>query len=237
MSEAMEKNKKSSPFPVILIFVFIFIFLCGGSLFAGLIKSINSMDSDKYDKENSIIAVISEIDEYEDGDDISHDVYVDYEYNGIEYTHVKSNLYVSTMYEGEKMEIYVNPDNPEDFVFKDANKMLKSIIITVGIVVGIVLILFIVIIVINGINRGKQKELHGEKNVVAVIKNIKQMYESSEENPEYVIYCQYIAADTGVIYNFERSNIPEHMLQFLQPGKEVSVTIYDGDFGKYKINI
>lgn len=231
------QNGRNIGFPIILICSFIFIMISGVSILAGFFTVLNDANSDKYDKDNPVTAVISELIEYRDGDDIEYEVYLDYEYDGEVYTHIRSNVYTSSMYEGQKLTLYVNPDDPEEFQCKEANESLKIILISVAAIVGAVLVLFATIIIRNILAGKKQKVIHDDVCVTAIVKDIKLMYESTEDNPKYVIYCQYVAPDSGVIYNFEKNNILQESINYIQLGSRVDVVVHNGDFGDYEIHI
>lgn len=64
-------------------------------------------------------AVITEI--YEYGDE--HVVYVDYQFDGEFYSHKSLGYYSSSMREGDYTEIYVNPQNPDDIMGKNASNV------------------------------------------------------------------------------------------------------------------
>lgn len=59
-------------------------------------------------------------DETEDESDESLllDTYIDYRHKGMDYIHVKSGFYNSTYKVGDKIIIYVNPENPKEFIQK-----------------------------------------------------------------------------------------------------------------------
>lgn len=77
-------------------------------------------------------AVITQIIREKHGDDISHYVYINYQYDGELYEDRQLNYYTSSMYEGKYIEIYVNPDNPNEIMGKNEVTVLVVVFGAIG---------------------------------------------------------------------------------------------------------
>ena len=63
-------------------------------------------------KADKVMGIITEIETYRDTDgDVEHEVYVAYQYDGEDYES-RINSYTSSMYEGGRIDLYIDPDNP-----------------------------------------------------------------------------------------------------------------------------
>ncbi len=102
--------------------------------------------------ENSVevTATIQNIRVSGSGDDKTHDVYVGYTFNGIEYNNVRISEYSSSMYEGKVITLRCNPDEPGKV--KDT-----TVIKVIGIVFTAVGVVFLVICTIASIACFKYK--------------------------------------------------------------------------------
>lgn len=94
-------------------------FILFGSIFAGIgaifliISIVLMVDNQNFkNKADKIVGVITEINAYYDSDDdLNHEVRVSYQYNGETYESRLSE-YSSSMYEGDRIDLYVDPENP-----------------------------------------------------------------------------------------------------------------------------
>ena len=71
-------------------------------------------------------------------DDYEHTVFVDYSYDGKEYKNCEYGNYSSSMKEGDKVVIYLNPDDPAEFRSDDSGNFVFVIIGIVIIAIGVI---------------------------------------------------------------------------------------------------
>lgn len=81
-----------------------------------------------------VTAVIERIDVYRRNDDLEHEVYVSYTYDGTEYDNIHLNYYSSGMDEGDRLSLEIHPDDPAEPV--NNNGLLVLIIGTVFTLTG-----------------------------------------------------------------------------------------------------
>lgn len=68
----------------------------------------------------------------------THDVFVSYTVNGVDYKGIEINEYSSSMSEGGTVVLYYNPDNPKEIKCKEVAKSAPVVAIVVGVVFIIV---------------------------------------------------------------------------------------------------
>ena len=90
--------------PLLVLFGLIFI-LAGVFTYKGHIEYMKTAEP--------IMATIEFIDIRGDDEDREYDVFVSYVYQGI-YQETELNFYSSSMYVGQELELYVDPNNPSD---------------------------------------------------------------------------------------------------------------------------
>lgn len=83
----------------------------------------------------------AEIVEIHEDIDINNDrtytVYIDYTFDGTEYTHKEYGKYDSSMDNGGKVYIFVNPDNPEQFMTDTSGNIFFVILSAVFLAIGV----------------------------------------------------------------------------------------------------
>lgn len=102
-------NKQNKQIVISRIFMAAGLFV----LIIGLVSGIIGMNHiRRWDK---VTATITKLESYYDSDDdiTRHTTYVSYTYNGADYYDVRLSEYSSSMFEGKRINIIVNPDAPE----------------------------------------------------------------------------------------------------------------------------
>ena len=125
----------------IIIFLTVLIF---GILFLTLFSKFNKPVPENYvETKATIIRIEKELsptyDETDgfDAADYEYTVFVEYTYNGKTYSEKEYGSYNSSMKEGDTVILYVNPDEPDDFMCEPVNGFIWVIIGIVIIIVGI----------------------------------------------------------------------------------------------------
>lgn len=96
--------------------------ICGAafSLVGALLLAVGIFayvsDAQKYAAGEKVNAQITQIvpGGYSRDGHVDHEVYVQYEYKGKQYSDVRLSYYDSSMYSGEQLELLVDPDRPRD---------------------------------------------------------------------------------------------------------------------------
>ena len=109
----------------VFFFIGLIIIMAGVILFArGLIAKNNGI---------KIKAEIVAIKTYTDDDgDINHNVFVSYEYDGLQYEYVQLNFYNSSMRKGKIITIYCDKDNPSKIIGSPSSNWIPLILIPFG---------------------------------------------------------------------------------------------------------
>lgn len=114
---------------------FTWLFIVFGLIFAiiGGVLAFTSNNKAKTFKE--VEAAITSI--VENSSD-SYTTYVDYEVDGVQYSHVALDTYSSNYFVGKKITIYYNPSNPNEITDLNTTSVVAYIFIGIGSVVAIV---------------------------------------------------------------------------------------------------
>lgn len=179
-----------------------------GSIFGGiglvfLIVGLCSFISGSVNKNKGeeITAVVTAIERYRGSDgDTSHRVYVDYEYDGKEYTDMPLNYYSSSMRRGKKISITIDPDEPENILSTGVNLMLGGIFGGIGLIFTVLGGAFL-------LRTYKRKSLAGRLveggyYVDAQIDCVDTANVRINGRPTYVIRCNYLNPNDGKLYSF-----------------------------------
>ena len=113
-----------------------------GILFLTLFPKLNKPIPENYVETKATIIRIEEelsptyddIDGF-DATDYEYTVFVEYTYNGKTYSEKEYGRYDSSMKKGDTVTLYVNPDEPDDFMCEPVN---NSILVIIGIVIVVV---------------------------------------------------------------------------------------------------
>ncbi|MBR3824066.1 MAG: DUF3592 domain-containing protein [Lachnospiraceae bacterium] len=184
-----------------------------------------------------ITGTISYIDSYWDSDgDRHYQVYVDYDFQGHEFTDIRLGTYTSSMYEGKEITLKVDPENPGK-VKTPHSYMIAGIILAV---LGVIFALIGIISAVIGIKKSaKKKELLQQgRYICAVVERVDMNYNYyvNGRHP-YVIYCNYQDEYSGVLYRFKSDNMWTDPYPFLQQGSNVRVYVDGQDYSKYYVDV
>ena len=159
-----------------------------------------------YSNKVETIGTITEISSYIGSDDesSSHKVYVSYEVDGTEYES-RLNSYSSTFYEGKRVNIYYDKDNPSKIGMKSMDRLFL-------IFPGIGMIFLVLggtglIVRINKSSLEKRLKENGEvvyANYSETILNT--MYKVNGKSP-YIIICEWVNPVDNKRYIFKSKNI------------------------------
>lgn len=153
-----------------------------------------------------ITAVVTSIDRYRDSNgNIDHNVYVDYEYDGVEYTDMPLNYYSSSMRKGKKIGITVDPDEPTDILATDINFLLGGIFGGIGLIFAAIGGAFL-------LRTHKRKSLakrliEGGYYVDAQIDSVDTSNLRVNGRPTYVIRCSYLDPNDSKLYSFSSESL------------------------------
>ncbi len=220
------------------------VFFCGIFAVVGITMSficLNQKDSNEEFIKNSKIAQATIIDINTritgSGDNrrTEHDVFVSFYVDEKKYEG-EINSYKTGMHVGDRIEVYYNPNDPDDFLSKsDANGIVVGIIL--GIVFALVGIIPIVVMIVKSFT--KNKMIHDGECIQAQIDAV-QMNTIIRVNGRHPwnIYCSYFDPMSGEKHLFKSKNFyGEFSGAFEQAGiTTVNVYIKSGDYKKYYVD-
>ncbi|MGN0375276.1 MAG: DUF3592 domain-containing protein [Butyrivibrio sp.] len=174
----------------------------------------------------TITAVIADIKVTKSGDDYTHDVYVNYAYNGMEYNNVPLNYYSSTMYVGEEIEIYCNKDNPSQIKGKIFGNTKILMLIVGGAFIIFPLGIFAVLIV-NILKKPKGPENLMKKGikVSGVVEQIIPEQNAQYGSSFYYVYGTYSVPGQNYTYRFVRNHVTEAEASHVYEGMPVNIYV------------
>ena len=226
-------KKNTNKFMILFSSVFLFI---GLGLLAGAVFWTYSASMFKK-QAVEIPAEIAAIEAYRNSDgDISHQVYVNYEYDGKQYKMVALNSYSSSMYEGKEITLYCDPEHPGKIQEKSLFYMGPIILMIMGIIftaVGAGMII--------GFLRRPLLERKLKKNsmvLYATVTDIK--YDTSftvnGENP-FVIYCNWKDEYKDITYRFKSKGIWSDPSFYFPVGGTIPVRVNPKDYSQYMVDV
>lgn len=209
------------------------IFAVVGAVF--LIVSIALVMGQIHFKKNAdtVSAIIDRIETRRDSDgDYHHSVYVSYEYQGEYFKGVHLNYYSAGMYEGERIELLCDRNNPNKVRSKGGEIFLMAIFGGMG------LIFFLVggIPLVGLIKKEKMRKqlMQTGKPLYAKVESIgyNTTFTVNGRHP-FVIYCLYEDPYGDVTYRFKSQNLwTDPSLQF-PIGSEIKVFVDGNDYSRY----
>lgn len=138
----------------------LFFFIGGVAMVIAGICLLNS-SSQFYSNAAVVKAVVTDVQETRESDGTSHTAYIDYEVNGVEYTHRPLSYYNSGISYGKEIEIYYDIDNPKQFHSKDADSTAVLILSVIGAfcaVIGVYVLIRLIIYKTKCRKLGEKKE-------------------------------------------------------------------------------
>lgn len=157
------------------------------------------------------------------GDDDTHEVFVSYQVNGVDYES-KLNTYSSTYHVGKEIDIYYDEDNPESIGTKggDLIFLLFPVLGGIAFVVGIS----------TFIRSKKQKKIMAKLKETGMIVNAKYVetrinhsYSVNGRNP-YKIVCEWFSSEDNMTYQFISENIWDDPSQYIIDNNITSFPVY-----------
>ncbi len=184
-----------------------------------------------------ITGTIVDIESYRDSDgDRHYQVYVDYDYQGHEFTDVRLGTYSSSMYEGKEITLKVDPENPGRVKTPYSN-MIAGIILAV---MGVVFALVGIIPIVLGIKKAvKKKELKQQgRYIYAIVESVDLNYSYTVNGRHpFVVYCNYQDDYSGIMYKFKSDNLWTDPYPILQQGSQIRVFVNGTDYSQYHVDV
>lgn len=219
------------------MYIFHAIFGIAGTVLIIFCISVTKSNIEFEKKAVEISGVIMDIRSYFDDDDnVQHDVYVNYQYNGRRYEYVQLNYYSSSMREREAIKLKIDPDNPR--IVKAERESLFVFLMTGGMGIAFSLFGYIPLISLLRDVFGTDKVSFEGKYIYGIVERIDIDYSCSAngEHP-YILYCYYNDIDTGKIYEFKSDYIWTDPRQELPVGSQVRIYVKNKKYTDYSVDV
>lgn len=187
-------------------------------------------------KAEEVTGEISRIESYYDSDhDLRHQVYVSYTYDGVYCEDVSIGSYSSSMYEGKKITLLCDPENPHHIMEKSSGTIGGLILMGMGAIFSVVGIIPMVVMIRKNIQ--KKKVRSNGKVLHAVVDSIdyNRNYSVNGRHP-YVIYCSYQDEYKDISYRFKSENLWTDPSIIFSTGSPIDVYVDPNDYSKYYVS-
>lgn len=181
-------------------------------------------------------AEITAIETYRNTDgELHYRAYVSYTFEKHEYKDVLLGIYTSNMYEGKRIEVYVDADNPEHVESK--TRLWVDFVAFMGF--GAVFSLIGWIPIIGYIKKARKKAwlLQNGKILYGTVESINwnSGYAVNGRHP-YLIYCTYTDEFDGTMYRFKSENLWYDPGVSFSLGSEIKVYVKQDDYSYYYVD-
>lgn len=220
-------------------------FIFGIFAVVGLVQIIISVclliSNKNYEKDSiEITGTISSIESYKDqNDELYHEVYVDFTYNGKEYRNVQLSEYSSNMYEGKTIQLLFNPEADKIVRTKSMihfSTLVTSLIGTIFLVIALAGIISTAILTKKG-NHGKELLKTG-KRVEAKVESIEtDTFITINGRHPYIVICTYTDIFTGIQYRFKSGRLMRNPEPALKTGDTIDVYVNENDYSKHYVAV
>lgn len=199
----IHKRKKRNSFPVLFFLIFA---LAGfGMLIGGFVTMVNSYQFRKTAVEVS--GTISQITSYRDSDgDLHRRVLVSYSYNGQSFDDVSLGFYSSSMREGKKIPLLVDPQDPGHMTSKSSDIFTDVVLLAMGVAFAAVGTIPLINSLASARKRKKLMATGRQLHAVVEYTDINRSVTYNGRHP-YIVYCTYQDPGTEVTYRFKSKNL------------------------------
>lgn len=225
--------KKKNNYFVIL---FCAVFLIVGIVF--LAVGITVMVTTNHFRKNAveITAEITKLAVYRDSDgDRKHRAYVTYQYGDTVFEDIGLNFYRSNMYEGEKIPLLCDPDNPGHVMSSSGMILLEAVFIGIGAIFSSIALIFIGTVKRKASQ--KKKLVSSGRRLSATVEQITRntSLKMNGQSP-YQIYCYYRDDYKDVVYRFKSENLWTNPNLMIQPGDSIYVYVDEKNYCHYHVD-
>lgn len=160
-----------------------------------------------------------------------YDVWVEYEADGEIYEE-ELGYYNSKMNEGDKIDVYYNPDNPSDV--KSDSKILELIFILIGGVFAVLGVIFITVNILSG-NRRKKLMQTGDRLTGTITDVVMNNAVRINGVHPFKAECEVVNPFDGEKYLYSSENVTRNISELV--GREVTVYVDRNNKKKYYVDI
>ena len=184
---------------------------------------------------HEVPGVITDIKEhYGSDDEVKHDVYVKFWYDGEEYENRRISSYSSDMYIGKEITLMYDPAYPNRLDVKGTQYWVFGILFGMGVIFLIVGSIYPIIAIVK--NSRKKKLLRNGMALSAVVEEIR--WDTSltmmGRHP-YIIVCSYYDATSDITYRFKSEGIWTNPDRAFPIGSSIEVMVDVNNYKNYYV--
>lgn len=236
----MNNMRKASAIMSMVITLIIVLSFVGSGL-STLIKGVKSYknyqtaDDADYAK---VTAKIVDIDVEKVGDNYEHDVYIEYTYEGQEYTNVQLNYYSSSMYIGQQIDIYCNKEYPTKLKSRISfNPAIISIAFGAMFIIAALIFLIIIINVLMKKSNGTKYLLKKGRLLRGSVESIAPEQNTYGNTGFYKVFCTYTDPSNNNIYRFVSDSISEQDAAYVTEGMPVDIYVNRKNYREHYVDL
>ncbi len=211
------------------------IFALVGTIFiiVGIMANVKSSQFKEYAVE--VNGVIEDIVIEEHTDETDYDVYVSYEYDGVYYEDIHIDFYSSSMYEGQEIDLLIDPDNPTDIHSSDGDLFFTLMFVGLG---GLFALIGYIILIVSILNKKKKARLlESGQHIYGEIESMEQDYSITINGRHpFRIYCKYKNPTDGYIYKFKSDTLDFNPWDSYKAGDSIDIYVDPDNFKKYYVD-
>lgn len=179
--------------------------------------------------------VIEDIVIEEHTDETDYDVFVAFEYDGEYYEDVHLDFYSSSMYEGQEIELLIDPDNPTDVHTSDGDLFFTLMFVGLG---GLFALIGYIILIVSILNKKKKAGLlERGQHIYGEIESMEQDYSITINGRHpFRIYCKYKNPTDGYIYKFKSDTLDFNPWDSYKTGDSIDIYVDPDNFKKYYVD-
>ena len=187
--------------------------------------------SNKMSGYDRVDGIISDIEHHGD----SNYVYVDYRYNGQDYSNISLNTYVSSMREGDDIELYIDDSDPFNPYYPTGTTIIVIVFGVMGIVFALIGIIPMILRAVNG--KKDRALIEAGYSVWATVDEAvyNDRYSVNGRHPVNIL-ASYTDDYSAKSYQFKSRNIWDMSVEDVDKGDQVRVYLDRNDFTRYYVD-
>lgn len=173
---------------------------------------------------------------YDEPDGTGKDVYVSYVYDGIEYKDIRLNYYSSSMKEGKKINVRIDPKNPSHLSAYSVMWILCIVLSVLGLVFFLIGLIS-TIVRVSKEKKNKQLRTDGRRIIAKIVHVDKNTHVRVNNKYPFFVECSFTDEFTGQVSFFKSHNVWDGRAAKLEEGSDIYVYVDRNDPETYVVDV